>query len=264
MRLATSSALAAVLGISVSGSVLGHQPVTCGVKPISTGGHDLLKQLNLASQEACTERSKSDKDLTTFESAPFSLEIVGAGEANSIDNCVSAFATIINACTRSESFGGSTTSHSINFTISGIGTVYDEQTKLEARGRVRGGRKAKAKPVKTSKPKNTKTKKPGQKAKKPGKKTKKPGKKIDKSKKKAEKPKACKVKSGKHANKPGAKGKSANRKPLSGRAILLDLIKRTKSGSGDFGNRKTFVFDEGKWLVSDPYPKKSQLVSRMI
>ncbi|KAF1978058.1 hypothetical protein BU23DRAFT_564338 [Bimuria novae-zelandiae CBS 107.79] len=267
---------AALLATFVLGNILSTEAAGCNSEPISTGGDGHLELLSSAIREACAEWSQNNNKATTFDSAPFKLSFAGTIETTDNDSCVSAFATIIENCAGDVIFGGFTASQGIDYAIDGAKTDPRLHSELVARGRARGGSRASRKKVPRPKaPVKPKKKTPA----KPKKKTPaKPKKKTPaKPKKKTEKSKACKAKSDKKGKKPGKGAKAAGRKPLTGRAILLDLIKRVngkgkqtdkgngkdtgkKDASKTWGSRKHYKYgDNGKFLVSDTYPGQNAL-----
>jgi hypothetical protein len=280
MRLSNSLALAALLGTFVSGSILSTEAAGFNLEPISTGGRRHLEQLSSAAREACAEWSQSNNKATTFDSAPFKLSFAGTINTTDNDSCVSGFATIVEKCAGDFIFGGFTASQGISYAIDGAEADPGLHSKFVARGRARGGsissRKKVPKPKTPAKPKKKTPAKPKKKTPaKPKKKT------PAKPKKKTEKSKACKAKPNKKSKKPGKGAKTAGRKPLTGRAILLNLIKRVngkgkqtdkgdgkdtgkKSASQNWGSRKHYRYSKnGKCLVSDTYPGQKALVSAM-
>ena len=244
MRLSTPSALVALLGTSVSGNILSTQAASCNSEPISTGGDSSLEQLNSAIREACAKWSKNDNTASTFNSAAFNLSFDGTTETTDNGACVSAFATILKSCASDVIFGGSITSQGVKYTIDGAETDSDLHSELVAR--------VLAKPKTNQRPQPAAAPKTGTAA----------------DKKAAEKAAADKKNPaaapqvGPVCNK--RKGTPAATKPahgtLRGRALLMDLIRRDSTFSG----RKKFLFDGKKYLVSDPYPSQSDLVSPMI
>jgi hypothetical protein len=235
MRLSTPSALVALLGTSVSGNILSTQAASCNSEPISTGRDSSLEQLNSATREACAKWSKNDNTASTFNSAAFNLSFDGATGTTGNGACVSAFANILKSCASDVIFGGSITSQGVKYTIDGADTDFDLHPELLAR-----------EPVK---PTTNRTPKPAA----------------------AKNPPAAVPKKGttaadknKHPACNNKKVTQAAQKPAHGtlrvRALLLDLIRRTEKFSG----RKKFLFKDGRYLVSDPYPAQSTLVSRMV
>jgi hypothetical protein len=264
MRLSTPSALVALLGTCVSGNILSAQAASCNSEPISTGGGGSLEQLNSATREACAKWLKNDNIASTFNSAAFNLSFDGATGITDNGACVSAFATILKSCASDVIFGGSIRSQGVKYTIGAAETDSDLHSELVARAPVKKKRAAADKAKKTAADKAKKAaddkakKAADEKAKKAA---------AEKKKNPAAVPQAgpaCNKRKGTQAANSGTKGKGTPApKPAHGtlrvRAFLLDLIKRASKFSG----RKDFTFGS-KYLLSDPYPPQSSLVSPMI
>ncbi|KAJ4310189.1 hypothetical protein N0V94_008562 [Neodidymelliopsis sp. IMI 364377] len=268
MKLSTPSALVALLGASVSGSELSTRAANCNPESISAGRDGSLEQLNLATHEACAEWFKNNNNNpTTFNSVPFKLSITGAVGTTNVVGCVSAFATIINDCLTDDILGGSTASQGIVYKIYGAETDSDLRSELVARGSVKKPTNHKSKPAAAKNHPAAVPKKPTA-ADDAATKKKAAAEKAAAEKKAPvdqQKHPACKNKKVTQAGKAGTKGKPAPaKKPAHGtlrvRALLLDLIKRTKT---QFSGRKSFVFGTDAFLISDPYPSQSDLSDKV-
>jgi hypothetical protein len=136
MRFSTSSALAAISGISVSGNIILTQAASCNPEPISAGGDVSLEQLNSAIYKACAEWSKNSNAATTFSSALFKLSVAGPVKTIDNDACITAFTTIIQNCAGDVVFGGSTASQGVKYTIDGAGTHSELHSGVVARAKM--------------------------------------------------------------------------------------------------------------------------------
>jgi hypothetical protein len=287
MRVLLSSALAAVLTTSVSGSILSTQATSCNPVAISDDTtislDDFAKKLDLATNEACTAWSKAKGLRGSFDSAPFKLSYTGAIGDMDAAGCASALTSIIDNChSGALYYGGSGKAQGVDYRIERAEDEAGSIVRLEAR--VRGGGRSKsgnragldkaAQKAEEKKAKDAKKKEEGMKK----------GAGMTDAQKEAQREKVAKEKAAKKAAAAGktkpaagkkkeeekaascpvkkAKKKQGGKRELTGRAVLLDLI-RQSAASPLFKRAPKEVKCCNSKLTLGEYPRGGELVSHI-